>query len=404
MMRLTPFCTGLCLAFSGSAVESSKSADGPVVGILESASDFLNRGEVSGSVGAAVWYQDNHFGPNPGLSWGYLDISYRTPDWNGLALGAAALGVSRIWENGADDFDNVFREPWDLRDFYLSYQSEKQRVSALVGRKLFPTNPVLDGDSQQGVGIELSDDRGSGLWLAAFNRWEDHSTPNYDADGITGWEDVSAANDSAGEVYLAAMGNGVIGGFTGSPFLSWQDDVLGVYGVQAEYGHPLEGPGPNAQWASELIVAYYDNLAPASVEPDYEDLWVGRIHTGYESDTWSAGAGFFWMGDGRVNTEAGLFTTFDPLKDDDLDPFNDQNNTYLFYLNATVQIDSLTLQPAIGYGRNRAEEADVLEIDFLFSWDLPGDFVFEGYLVHSDFGPEVLPSYTESGVSLAYEF
>ncbi len=401
-MKSLPFLHVLCAVLCTAAAEPDPTST--ETGTLDAVSGFLGRGEVSGTVGAAVWYQGNNFGPDPGLSWGYLDISYRTPDWNGFAVGAAALGVSRIWENNSDDFDNVFREPWDLRDFYLSYESDNERTSALLGRKLFPTNPVLDGDSQQGVGFELSDGEGSGLWLAAFNRWEKHSTPNYDADGITGWESVSAANDAAGEVYLAAMGNWAVGDFVGSPFVFWQDDVLGVYGLQADYAVPLDGPGSNPQWATELIVAYYDNLAPASIEPDYEDNWVGRIHSGYESDVWSAGGGFFWMGDGRVDTGAGLFTTFDPLKDDDLDPYNDENNTYLFYVKGSAQIGPVALQPAIGYGRNRAVEADVLEIDFLFSWDLPGNFMLEGYIVHADFGPEVLPSYTESGASLAYEF
>lgn len=216
---------------------------------------------------------------------------------------------------------------------------------------------------------------------------------------------MTDANPEAGEVYLAGRIDWEIGDLTASPFLSWQENVLGAYGLRASYDLPLQRSGKKTEsWFSEWIVCYYDNQVPRSVEPDYEDLWVTRIFTGYRGEVWSLGGGLFWMGNGVNDTKAGLFDSFDPLKEDNLDPFNEQNHTYLFYLKSGIDFGRLKLEPAVGAGRNFALEADTFEFDFFFSYELSAAFRLEGYAVYTDYQTDELPSYTVVGASLAYAF
>lgn len=405
-MRSHILCILFSLLISGSIARGAGTESPPDTGFFQDISDFLARGDGGGSVGAAVNYQNNRNAlPNPGLAWGYLSANYLTPDWNGLTFGARALGVSQIWENNPGDYETDFTDDWIVRNLYLSYEFNDSSSSVMAGRNAYSGNPILDGDSQEGAGITIAESETITFWGAAFHRWVNNASVKYDADGISGWTGVSDANADAGEIFLTGRIDAQIGDqLLLSPFAGWQENVLAVYGIHGIHTLPLSNDRKSASWQSELILTYYDNQTPSSINADYGNLWVGRLHTGYESASWSAGAGFYWLGDNALDTTAGLFNAFDPLKEDDLYPLNDQNDAYLFYLNGSLTLGSFVLEPAIGLGRNDAVAADSLEINFLFTWDLPGNFEAAGYLVHVDFTKDVLPNYTVGGVSLAYDF
>ena len=99
----------------------------------------------------------------------------------------------------------MFTVPTDLRELYLDCGSGTSGLSATLGRRAFPANPVLDGDSQQGLGLSLRLKNGAALHVAALNRWVKYSETGYQAKGITGWQNVDQANDAAGAVFLAAQ-------------------------------------------------------------------------------------------------------------------------------------------------------------------------------------------------------
>jgi hypothetical protein len=71
----------------------------------------------------------------------------------GSAPVPTGLGIVDLWGQQPGDFEQVFTVPTDLREFYLDFASGAR--SATLGRRAFPGNPVLDGDSQQGLGLSL---------------------------------------------------------------------------------------------------------------------------------------------------------------------------------------------------------------------------------------------------------
>jgi hypothetical protein len=369
----------------------------------------LDGGAISGKVGAAVNAKLDQNGPDAGLAWGFLEATATTPRWQGIGAGATGLGVVDLWGQQPGDFEQVFTVPTDLREFYLDFASGAR--SATFGRRAFPGNPVLDGDSQQGLGLSLPIHRGATIQLAALNRWIKYSQTGYQAKGVTGWQDVDKANDGAGSIFLAAqitdleladlpMGRRL----TASPFVDWQQGVMAVVGSALDLSLALPPARGKRRWDTELILAYHHNLVPAQVEPGYGDVWSARLHTGLVGESFSAGGGIYALGNGRIDLSAGLFGTFDPLVEDDLYPLNDRNDAYLFYLNGSAQLGRLTLSPAIGIGRNEAVDADSLEIDLLFDLPISRRLSLSGYAVYVDFSVPVEYNYYTFGTALNLSF
>ena len=143
---------------------------------------------------------------------------------------------------------------------------------------------------------------------------------------------------------------------------------------------------------------------PRQIKPDYGDVWSARLHTGLVGERFSAGGGVYFVGNGRIDINAGLFGTFDPLVEDNLYPLNDRNNTYLFYLNGSAKLGRLTLNPAIGIGRNDAVHADSLEIDLLFDLPITKRLSLGGYAVYVDFSKASNISYMQLGTTLSLSF
>ncbi|MGB5734200.1 MAG: hypothetical protein WBM40_07155 [Thiohalocapsa sp.] len=371
---------------------------------------LLDGGELSGKVGAAVNTTLDQNGPDAGLAWGFIEATATTPRWHGLGAGATGLGIVDLWNEQPGDFEQVFTVPTDLREFYIDLDSDNGQLSATLGRRAFPANPVLDGDSQQGVGISLplnlSPNRGATIHVAALNHWIKYSETGYEARGITGWQNVDEANDGAGSVFLTAqVANLAVGRrLKASPFIDWQQGVMAVVGSTFDLSLELPPARGERRWSSELILAYHHNLVPTQIEPEYEDVWSGRLHTGLVGERFSAGGGVYWLGNGRIDLTAGLFDIFDPLVEDNLYPLNDLNNAYEFYLNGSARLGQLTLSPAIGIGRNNAVGADSLEIDLLFDLTISKQLSLSGYAVYVDFSEPVDYNYYKLGTALSLSF
>jgi hypothetical protein len=128
------------------------------------------------------------------------------------------------------------------------------------------------------------------------------------------------------------------------------------------------------------------------------------VHTGPLGERFSAGGGVYLVGNGRIDLTAGLFGTFDPLVEDDLYPLNDRNNAYLFYLDGSAKLGRLTLNPAIGIGRNDAVDTDSLEVDPLFDPPITKQLSLSGYAVYVDFSVPVEYNYYTLGTALSLSF
>ena len=116
---------------------------------------IVDHGEFSGKVGAAVNTTLDQNRPDAGLAWGFFEATATTPRWHGLDVAATGLGIVDLWSQQPGDFEQVFTVPTDLREFYLGFDSGANQLTATLGRRAFPGNPVLDGDSQQGLGLSL---------------------------------------------------------------------------------------------------------------------------------------------------------------------------------------------------------------------------------------------------------
>jgi hypothetical protein len=376
---------------------------------------IVDHGEFSGKVGAAVNTTLDQNRPDAGLAWGFFEATATTPRWHGLDVAATGLGIVDLWSQQPGDFEQVFTVPTDLREFYLGFDSGANQLTATLGRRAFPGNPVLDGDSQQGLGLSLplngSQKGGATVHVAALNRWIKYSETGYQARGITGWQGVDKTNDGAASVFFAAqvadleLADLPVGRrLKVSPFVDWQQGVMAVVGSTLDLSLDLPPARGKRRWDNELILAYHHNLVPSQVEPGYGDVWSARLHTGLVGEQFSAGGGLYWLGNGRIDLTAGLFGTFDPLVEDDLYPLNDLNHAYLFYLNGSAKLGRLTLSPAIGIGRNQAVDADSLEIDLLFDLPLSKHLSLSGYIVHVDFSVPVEYNYYKFGTALSLSF
>jgi hypothetical protein len=371
---------------------------------------IVDHGEFSGKVGAAVNTTLDQNRPDAGLAWGFFEATATTPRWHGLGVAATGLGIVDLWSQQPGDFEQVFTVPTDLREFYLGFDSGANQLTATLGRRAFPGNPVLDGDSQQGIGLSLplngSQKGGATVHVAVLNRWIKYSETGYQARGITGWRGVDKANDGAASVFFAAQVADLAIGrrFKVSPFVDWQQGVMAVVGSTLDLSLDLPPARGKRRWDNELILAYHHNLVPSQVAPGYGDVWSARLHTGLVGEQFSAGGGLYWLGNGRIDLTAGLFGTFDPLVEDDLYPLNDLNHSYLFYLNGSAKLGRLTLSPAIGIGRNQAVDADSLEIDLLFDLPLSKHLSLSGYVVHVDFSVPVEYNYYKFGTALSLSF
>ncbi|MBC2604084.1 hypothetical protein [Puniceicoccus vermicola] len=402
---------GILLAWGTASILPGATAaaqeNGQSESLLDSVSEFLRRGQLEGQIGIGANQRiyNNEAGDGPGLSWGYLQTRYVTPTYNGLSAGGAFLAVGEVWEDHTGDFDSVFTEPFDIEELYLEFLNDDQTLGAHIGRKTMPSNPGLDGDYQQGLNLHAGTESGYSLDFSIIDRWIRYSTYNYDLHGITGWDDVDAVNSAAGELFFAAVIDLPFSShFTLSPYFNYQEDVMAYYGTTFTSSIPTENLAAQSHWDTQLILAIYDNQVPTSIEPDYEDAWGGLLYTGLAFERYSLGGGVYWISDNTIDTGAGAFHIFDPLKEDNLYPYNNQNDFELYYLKGSATFGDLTINPAIGIGRNHAIESDSIEIDVLFNYDLPGNFQLEGYFVYVDFEKDIFPSYFLGGATIGYNF
>ena len=58
---------------------------------------IVDRGELSGKVGAAVNTTLDQNGPDAGLAWGFVEATATIPRWHGFGAGASGLGIVDLW-------------------------------------------------------------------------------------------------------------------------------------------------------------------------------------------------------------------------------------------------------------------------------------------------------------------
>jgi len=412
-MKLTVWLVAVWMLFpaaGGMAQEIASSAPEDQVSAPETKTapdrvlEFVLEGELSGRFGTALNSTDYRADgvPTSGLAWGLLDLEYLTPALYGFRAGTWLVGVQEIWQNHAGDYDDVFLHEFDLRELNLRYELSGAEASLILGRYGFRQPPSMLGDSLQGLGFECVDLAGVGVSAMVLNRWIHYDRTDFDARGITGWEDVGDANDRAGDIFLSLMLDWApVEELTLSPYLLYQDNVMGVLGAQAAGAIAL-----NESWGLNFtgIYAFHGNMVPKALEPDYEDVQELLLHAGATWEMLSLGLGWYWLSDDRGDIKAGVFDSFDPMKEDDYYPFDDTNHASLFYLDAGVCLEPVSLAVLWGAGKNRAYDVRTRELNVWAYWDILKSVELGAYFIWTDYDGGLISDYTRFGTSLTLNF
>ena len=365
---------------------------------------FLQKGQLAAKIGTAGNYLDHHQQvlQDTEAMWGLVELSYTTPSWHGLTAGGGLVGALKLAEKYSGDYRSIFADDLDLKELFLSYDLLGTPNSLLVGRKQFTMNPSFKGDSHQGVQFAAAGLKPATLVAGVVDRWIHHSTTSFNGNGITGWEDIDDVQAEAGkQFYTAALLLGWGEELTFQPYVNHQDEVMTVYGVQLKYNQPLL-----QEWrlAFEGIVALYGNNVPKSIAPHYEDVTSARLHASIGHDDDRFGIGWFHVSDDRGDINAGIFSAFDPLQEDDLFPYNDNNNCHLLYVDSHLSSGPFSTDIAFGYGRNGAIESYSREFDFWLYYDITPHLQLGGYFIWVKSDAERVLSYNQVGASLTYFF
>jgi len=366
---------------------------------------FIARGEFSGDIGAAFNMRDFHSrGPkDQGLAWGLLDLEYRTPDLYGFRAGAWLVGAQKLWQQEDGYYDRIFTQDFDFRELYLEYTTPSDFISITGGRKQFEKNASMDGDSHLGIEFIFTPVQNAQIYFSAIHKWINNDRTDFNAKGISGWVDVSKPNDDSGEIFFSLLGDlDPAERLNILPYFNYLHNLMAVGGCEASYEIPISDEFVGI---IDGIYAYHANLVPRSIQPDYEDVQSALIHMGVVQDIISFGGGVYWLSDDHGNIMAGIFDSFDPLEKDTYYPFYDQNDAILYYIDATLSFNPVTVETAFGMGKDRANNVDTAEFDIWVYWDILPSLELGGYLCWNDFsGTGALPDFIQSGSSLTLKF
>ncbi|MEA1927993.1 MAG: hypothetical protein U9N73_07280, partial [Candidatus Auribacterota bacterium] len=261
----------------------------------------------------------------------------------------------------------------------------------------------MDGDSHLGIGLTFTPVENANIYFSVINKWINDDRTAFNAKGISGWDDVNKANDDAGDVFFALMGDlKPIDKLNILPYFEYLESVMAVGGCEVIYEIPI-----SEEFTGDIngIYAYHANQVPRSLEPDYEDVQSGLIHLGIDRGFISFGGGLYWISDDRGKITAGIFDTFDPLEEDDYYPYNDLNHVVLYYVDASLDLEPVRVEAAFGAGKDRAQDVDTQEFDLWIYWDILPSLELGGYLTWNDFsGDGADPDYIQSGSSLTFKF
>lgn len=375
----------------------SQQTDSPVY-------DFLCKGDVDAKVGVAANYKSlrNTDEPKPGLSWALAELGYSSPELLGFSAGIHAVLVNELWQNNAGDYSSTFTDDLDIRDLYLQFTIPDTQSTIAAGRRKISKTPVMRGDSHQGVELIIHDIPYTTVSLGVLNRWIKHSTTYFDALGITGWRDVDDVNEDAEEIFYSAMATiHIPNGPSFAPFINHQQNVMTVMGASASA--PLLTTDAFT-WSVNATGAYYANDYPETLEPEYEDVQEYLLHTSISKGNNHIGFGWWGISDNVGGTGRGMFTSFDPMEEDDLMPYDDQNNASEFYIDGHVEQAPFSIDLVLAYGKNKDLDSYSHEIDFFIFYDITPHMQLGCYVAWADYDTDLLPSYTQMGSSLTLNF
>lgn len=361
--------TGVLAAALCSVAYSADAPPESPPSVLQAIEKALADGNSSVKTGVSAFFEDQNSAANKGFVFGFIQGDYQTKNYDGLSAGAGFVFAPEIWEDKSGDYDSKFSAPAKVRRLYLRYDFTDWDNTYLAGGRVgLADSPITHGDAGDGLTGSVGGPLPFTFTGTAITRWVHHAKASWDGH-ISGTEQVKNFYPDAGDVFLNAnVEIPVRSGFTVTPSVAYQQHVLAVYAATAELVVPVETFGEGVRWRTEVIGAFHENEATSSVTEanDFDShASSGRIFTGLESNQGSIGVGAYALSDDKLNLDPGAFSHFDPLNDDDLFPFNDENDAQLFYTKGTYSLGSLDLEAHFGAGRNSSRDvsSDSYEVD-----------------------------------------
>ncbi len=284
---------GLCGLIAGTGVSF---AQGDMAAEIDEA---FQAGTLKGSLGAMYLENAPNGFNNNVLGTGFIELEYITGEMQGLQLGVDVLGVGEIYTHNMD-FDVLYNEGNDLdaalRELYIKYNT--MNSSVVIGRHTPMAPPVLEGDSFEGLTLNIGEweDMGVKVVASVFNRGV--RSVKWNEEGITDWLDV---DDNGGKDHLwsvmaefAVMEDMV----NLKPYILHQGDFATVYGVQAGMTYEMEGAqlGGTADY-------YFVSEDTGIAGMDDSDAWKLYLYGEMEGTT--AGIGYYAYSDEVNQLEAG---------------------------------------------------------------------------------------------------
>ncbi|MFH0753995.1 MAG: hypothetical protein V2A70_05460 [Candidatus Omnitrophota bacterium] len=247
--------TGLLMT---AAMASPVFAEG--VDTLENA---FKGGKISGSIGNYFEYVDKDVANNYGWSTTYLDLKYKTAEWNRFILGVGIFAHGDTYNHSKDPFVDPFNVDIEkevtLPELYLSY-GLLEKSSATVGRFDHKKISHIDDNQSEGAYFSFNEVKDLGINFGVMRRFAEI---DYD-DG----EDFGRNNDAQdldneavfgrkSEPYMLFVDGKykVMGMITFNPYVMGQQGYANVYGMDTD----LQLKAGDITYGSNVYYYYVDS-------------------------------------------------------------------------------------------------------------------------------------------------
>ena len=260
---------------------------------------------------------------------------------------------------------------------------------------------AMDGNSHQGL-VLASDELGPiSLRAGAIKRWSKYNRIHMNFLGMTGWQAVSDVHPQDGDWFLfAGLRTELSDGGYLEGFIRHQDRVMQVQGLQWKLAL---GQFRGRDMAFDGVLARYVNLWPANLRPDYGDVNAWRLRWSRDYGDLSYGIGWHGVTRRRLNLGAGLFFWIDPLTVDLTIPFDDRNDSQLYFVDARTRRPSGTdFLFRYGFGVNRAINVNSHEVNLIVRRALTARLDVSGFASINRYSGDTLPDYIRTGVLLSW--
>lgn len=362
---------------------------------------YIRAGDLSVEAGGQFIFHRYEKERDEGLGMAFFQLRYKAPVTHGLGWGAWWFGFKDIWENHPGDFDNWVKTEHNIRELYGFYDLPGTSTRIQAGR-FYMRDTAMDGNSHQGFRVVSEDLPRARVTLGGIDRWSKYNRVHPNFLGMTGWSDTSALHEEAGDWFWFGSVHADLGsvGYI-APFARYQENVMFVQGSDWDVGIDFDA---GFRLGFDGTVARYGNEWPRELKPEYEDAYAWLLHGYWERNDIRLGAGWHGVSRHNIHMGAGLFFWIDPLTVDETIPFDDRNDSEIYYADARIRRDTWRLILRYGYGIARPIDVYSHEVNVFGFVDLTPSVTWGTLISANRYSGDFLSNYTRIGMTLAYHY